>query len=141
MARLCKCLCTNEGSTLQNFARSAADSNLFPLPTCSFKESIILSYVSMYTPCHMALLKAIALQTFLLDLIIALRQYCFTMNIQSDIKEMLADSGWSTSQLAREAEINPSALFRFLSKNKPGKSIADRLWPYVYGDKRPPAKA
>lgn len=62
-----------------------------------------------------------------------------SMNIQTDVKIMLKESGWSQGRLAREAELNPSALSKFMGRDE-GKAIAERLWPYIYGDKRPPAK-
>ena len=62
------------------------------------------------------------------------------MSIQTDVKTMLRESGWSQDRLAREAELNPSALSKFMGREE-GKAIAERLWPFVYGDKRPPAKA
>ena len=61
------------------------------------------------------------------------------MSIQTDIKQMLAEAGWSQERLAREAELNPSALSKFMGRGD-GKSIAERVWPFVYGHKRPPLK-
>ena len=61
------------------------------------------------------------------------------MNIQTDLKQMLAESGWSQERLAKEADLNPSALSKFLGRAE-GKAIAERVWPFIYGDKRPPAK-
>ena len=61
------------------------------------------------------------------------------MNIQADIRKLLRESGWSQGRLAQEAGINESALSKFLGR-KEGDSIAERLWPFVYGDKRPTPK-
>ena len=61
------------------------------------------------------------------------------MSIQNDIKRMMAESGWTQQKLAAEAGVNPCALSKLLNRNEK-KSIVERIWPYIYGDKRPPAK-
>ena len=61
------------------------------------------------------------------------------MSIQNDIKHVLAESGWTQQRLAAESGVNPCGLSKLL--NRKGKlSIVERIWPYIYGDKRPPAK-
>lgn len=62
------------------------------------------------------------------------------MHIQTDIKKMLSESGWSQGRLAKEAGLNLSALSKFLGRRDQGRAIAERVWPFIYGDKRPPIK-
>ena len=62
----------------------------------------------------------------------------FSMNIQTEIHRMLAESGWTQKRLAQEAGINASALSKFMSRE--GESIPERVFPFVFGDKRPPAR-
>lgn len=58
------------------------------------------------------------------------------MNMKTDIRQMLKSSGWTQNQLAKAAGVHFTSLSRFLSgKGEP--SVAERLVPFVYGDKRP----
>lgn len=61
------------------------------------------------------------------------------MQIQNDIKSMLKESGWSQKRLAEQANINASALSRYLNK-KDDDTIAGKCAPFVYGNKRPEPK-
>ena len=62
------------------------------------------------------------------------------MNIKKDTLTMLVESGWTQQKLAKETGIHPTNLCDYLrGKRKP--SIAEKLLPFIYGDKRPPAKA
>ena len=56
------------------------------------------------------------------------------MSIQSDIRKLLSETGISQQELAKMAGVNSAALSRFL--NREGCSIAERLVPFVYGEKR-----
>lgn len=61
------------------------------------------------------------------------------MNIQHDIKLLLVEAGISQKDFAAMAGVNACALSKFM--NRRGTSLAERLIPYVYGDKRPPKKS
>ena len=65
------------------------------------------------------------------------------MNISTDIKNMLAKSGWTQDKLAAEAGVHPTTLSNMLKRigTDDDKSALGRIWPYIYGDKRPPAKS
>ena len=58
------------------------------------------------------------------------------MQIQNDIKSMLKESGWSQKELAKQAQVNASALSRYLNKQE-DETIAGKCAPFVYGDRRP----
>lgn len=56
------------------------------------------------------------------------------MSIQSDLRELLQAQGLSQREFAKIAGVNYCALSRFL--NSSGCSIAERIVPYIYGDKK-----
>lgn len=56
------------------------------------------------------------------------------MSIQSDIRKLLSETGISQQELAKMAGVNSAALSRFM--NRKGCSIAERLIPFVYGEKK-----
>ncbi len=60
-----------------------------------------------------------------------------SMNIREDTRKMLKESGKTQKWLAKEAGINLSALSRYLGMKEPGNTITDKLFPFVYGEKRP----
>lgn len=59
------------------------------------------------------------------------------MSIQNDIRTLLSETGLTQQELARLAGVNQAAFSRFM--NRDGRSIAERIAPYVYGEKRPTA--
>ena len=61
------------------------------------------------------------------------------MNIKSDIKKVLAESGMSVTELARLSDVNQSILSRFVNGKQKGlhSDTLEKLWPFIYGDKRP----
>ncbi|WP_319764467.1 helix-turn-helix transcriptional regulator [Maridesulfovibrio sp.] len=61
------------------------------------------------------------------------------MNIKEDLKKFLEDTGWTAAKLANEANISAPVITRFLSGARKGlhSSTLEKLWPYLYGDKRP----
>lgn len=59
------------------------------------------------------------------------------MNIQDDTRALLAEIGMKQKDFAALVGVHPIALSKFLRSK--GCSIAERLVPYVYGDKRPTA--
>jgi DNA-binding Xre family transcriptional regulator len=61
------------------------------------------------------------------------------MNIKADLKNVLAESGWSASRLAAAAGVSAPVVTRFLSGARAGlhSSTLEKLWPFIYGDKRP----
>lgn len=56
------------------------------------------------------------------------------MSIQTDLKNFLRERGVTQEQFARIAGVNPCSLSLFLRRQ--GLSIAERITPYLYGDKR-----
>lgn len=65
------------------------------------------------------------------------------MKIKTDIKHMLDETGLNLSDLGRLSGVNQSILSRFINGHQAGlnSKTLEKLWPYVYGDKRPQAKA
>jgi DNA transposition AAA+ family ATPase len=63
------------------------------------------------------------------------------MEIKADIKTLLDESGLNLSSLARMACVNQSILSRFINGDQAGlnSKTLEKLWPFVYGEKRPPA--
>lgn len=66
------------------------------------------------------------------------------MNINQfrlDLEAAVEASGKSVSAIAQERNVQQASLSRFLSgkTSLSGENIL-ALWPFVYGDKRPPAK-
>lgn len=61
------------------------------------------------------------------------------MNIKTDIENMLAESGLNLTALARLSGVNQSILSRFINGDQSGlnSKTLEKLWPYIYGDKRP----
>lgn len=57
------------------------------------------------------------------------------MTLQQDTRRMLKEAKWSVKRLAEEAQVNPSALSRFLGRE--GQSIAEKIYPFIAGDKCP----
>ena len=55
--------------------------------------------------------------------------------MQQDIRKMLAETGLTQTEFAKIAGVHPVAFSKFM--NREGCSIAERLVPFVYGDKRP----
>lgn len=56
------------------------------------------------------------------------------MSIQTDLKDLLRECRMSRKRFARLAGVNPCALSRFLCH--PGSSIAERVAPWLYGERR-----
>jgi DNA-binding Xre family transcriptional regulator len=61
------------------------------------------------------------------------------MNIKHDIQTMLTEAGWPAARLAEVAGVPAPVITRLLSGKRKGlhTSTLCKLWPYVYGDKRP----
>lgn len=67
------------------------------------------------------------------------------MNLKEDFSKFFQETGWSACRLAREAGVKSvQAITRIQSGEREGlhsKNLA-KLWPFLYGDKRPlPAPA
>jgi len=56
------------------------------------------------------------------------------MSIQSDLKDLLRERKVSQKDFADLVGVNQAALSRFLHSS--GFSIAERIAPYVYGEKK-----
>ena len=56
------------------------------------------------------------------------------MSIQKDLKDFLARHKLTQNEFAKIAGINPCSLSLFLSRED-GKSIPERIAPYIYGGK------
>jgi plasmid maintenance system antidote protein VapI len=62
------------------------------------------------------------------------------MNITEDINNFLRLSGWSIHRLAKASGVDPGNLNRVVhGKQGLNSKSVERLWPYLYGDKRPSA--
>lgn len=63
------------------------------------------------------------------------------MNIKTDIEQFLRDTGWNAHRLAQESEVAAPIITRLLSGERKGvhSKTLERLWPFLYGDKRPEA--
>lgn len=63
------------------------------------------------------------------------------MNIKSDLKKLLAESGWTVLRLASEAGVSKDSLYRLLRGERGGvnSTTLEKLWPFLYGDRRPAA--
>ncbi len=59
------------------------------------------------------------------------------MNIREDTRKMLKMSGKTQKWLAKEAGVNLSSLSRYLGMKEPGNTILEKIFPFVYGDKKP----
>lgn len=61
------------------------------------------------------------------------------MNIKQEIQNALERLGWTATKLANEAGVAPPVLTRFLSGDRDGihSKTLEKLWPFIYGDKRP----
>ena len=61
------------------------------------------------------------------------------MNIREDIINLLNESGWSQTALALESGVPQSTLSKILTGVSKGvhSSTLEKLWPYLYGEKRP----
>lgn len=57
------------------------------------------------------------------------------MTMQTDVKSMLEECGVSLLDLSRAAGINYTSLSRWMQRED-GQTLAERLAPYVYGEKR-----
>lgn len=64
------------------------------------------------------------------------------MNIIQDLKFMLEESGWTQEKLAHEADVHPVTISKLVRRlNEEGdRSALGKILPFIYGDKRPPAK-
>ena len=65
------------------------------------------------------------------------------MNISHDLELMLAESGWTQDRLAKESGVHFVTLSRLRKRlaEEEDKSALSKILPFVYGDKRPPARA
>lgn len=60
--------------------------------------------------------------------------------LRNDVREILAIPGMSMNKLATEAGIEWGVLKRFTAQGSSAGisfSTAEKLWPFIYGDKRP----
>lgn len=63
------------------------------------------------------------------------------MNINHDLELMLSESGWTQDRLAEAANVHPTTLSRLRRRLRvEDKSALGKILPFIYGDKRPPAK-
>lgn len=63
------------------------------------------------------------------------------MNITQDLKFMLEESGWTQERLAQESGIHPVTISKLIRRLNTGdRSALGKILPFIYGDKRPPAK-
>ena len=65
------------------------------------------------------------------------------MNLAQDLTSFFNDTGWSACRLAREAGIKSvQAITRVQKGERQGMHTKnlEKLWPYLYGDRRPPAQ-
>ncbi|MBI9113294.1 hypothetical protein [Maridesulfovibrio ferrireducens] len=62
------------------------------------------------------------------------------MNLKEDLTHMLAESDWTASRLSIESGVPAPVLTRFLRGTRKGlhSSTVEKIWPFVYGEKRPP---
>lgn len=61
------------------------------------------------------------------------------MDIKKDLEQFLAETGWNVPRLVAETGVNKDSIYRLLNESRKGlgcKSL-EKLWPYLYGDKRP----
>lgn len=64
------------------------------------------------------------------------------MDINHDLEIMLTESGWTQERLAEASGVHPTTLSRLRRRLKTeDKSALGKILPFIYGDKRPPAKA
>lgn len=63
------------------------------------------------------------------------------MNIKADIETLLAETGWNVAELVRKTGANKDSIYMLLRGDRKDISTKtlSRLWPYLYGDKRPEA--
>lgn len=61
------------------------------------------------------------------------------MSMQNDIRRLLAEAKLSQKEFAALAGVNACALSKFMHRT--GRSLAERLVPYVYGEGRPSEKS
>jgi len=60
------------------------------------------------------------------------------MNIRKDLQEMFKATGWTPSRLSRESGVPVNVITRYLKKEREMRTdTLEKLWPYIYGDKRP----
>jgi transcriptional regulator with XRE-family HTH domain len=59
--------------------------------------------------------------------------------VREDLRGLLAEAGWSQSRLSKESGVSQGCISRFLSDEEAGMNYRSfqRLWPYIYGEKRP----
>jgi transcriptional regulator with XRE-family HTH domain len=63
------------------------------------------------------------------------------MDIKSDIERFRKETGWSVLKLAAAAGVSKDSIYRLLRGDRRGinSTTLQRLWPFIYGDKRPAA--
>jgi len=59
------------------------------------------------------------------------------MNTRIDLQNMLDESGWNQSKLAKESGCPQPTISKFLSGKDIYSDKVDLLLPFIYGDKRP----
>ena len=64
------------------------------------------------------------------------------MNMKQDIKTLLAEVGWSPLNLAAAAGVSKDSIYRLLNGSRKGgnSTTLEKLYPFLYGDKRPAPK-
>lgn len=67
--------------------------------------------------------------------------YACVMKLKKDVETMLAESGWNIPRLIAESGANKDSVYRLLNGTRDGvnSSTLEKMWPFIYGDKRPPA--
>lgn len=61
------------------------------------------------------------------------------MNITDEFARFFRETGWSPYRLAKEAGIKVEIITRVQKGTRKGlhSSTLEKLWPFLYGDKRP----
>lgn len=61
-------------------------------------------------------------------------------NLRREIEELATRPGWSIAKLARESGVEQASLSRFCKGDQRSLNGAniEKVWPFIYGDKRPP---
>lgn len=60
------------------------------------------------------------------------------MNIKADLETFFRETGWTQRHLATVTGVNEVQISDYKhGRRKPSSAVLERLWPYLYGPKRP----